>query len=775
MAGEERYLDVYHHFIDTKESLDIIFLKLLLLGPPRLGKTTLCRRLMGEIADLKSAGEAEHVHPSTGAVESGHVVVRNVSNTTAVLTQSEWSAVKNLHEEACVLFHSLVSTIESKINATPVASKANDATLHSQSMKTVGESTSSQSINPSLPLASRMMQQLTPAIPSSSTMSSFQKDIPEVVAMFKEAMGSQHWKDVKHMFKAFLRVEDTGGQPELMDMLPALTMGPGLYLLFINLQNDLDHHYNLTYCNTSGVSTPPVESIYSVKDMLLSSLSSISSSNSSTSTSGLGKEESTIPDISNIFKSSNSVAYIVGTHKDKVSKDRIRKMNEELQKVIKSTDFYDFVEFFSEEELIVALDNMEGGVEEVKKIQSLLEKSLYRRSLELKIPAVWLIFSLILRKKNKRTATIEECTHLSEALHMPLYETKVALWFLHHHAGVMMYFPDVSELKDLVIIDTQVVYDSVTNLILRAMSFDKVGHKEAHELKNTGKFMLSRIIAATSDISDDYIPARKLVALLEYLHIIARISANQQSLSLTSSSEEHMTYIMPCVLRNATKEELDSFSKKPHEVCSIMVHFKCGFVPIGTFPTMIACLITNKSFILIHEGIRKNIVQFRYGSSYTLLTFICCPIYYEVIISKFCNTKIEPHVECASIRREIESTLNTASSRMNYGSLMDYQFAFECPIHHENSQKHLCVVDRTEDVPDMMLCRNSRGNPEPVELHSEHKVWFGQVRHVLYYHTNKSIVVYYVYRSLQVHRLLLPSKNIHLLYNHTVSKLNSFM
>ena len=717
-------MDAYHHFIDTKESLDIPFLKLLLLGPPRLGKTTLCRRLMGEIVDLKSAGEAENVQLSTGAMESGYVVVRNVSSTTAVLTQSEWSAVKSLQEEACILFHSLMSTIENKISVSPVVSKTNDATLHSQSMKTVRKSTSS---NPSLPLASRMVQQLTPAVPSSSTMSSFQKD-PEVVAMFKEAMGSQHWKDVKHMFKAFLRVEDTGGQPELMDMLPALTIGPGIYFLFINLQNDLDHRYNLTYCNTSGVTTPPVESIYSVKDMLLSSLSSISRSNSSTSISGLGQEESTIPDISNIFKSSNSVAYIVGTHKDKVSKDHIRKMNKELQKVIESTDFYEFVQFFSEEELIVAMDNMEGGVEEVKKIQSLLEKSIYRRFKELKIPAVWFIFSLILRKKNDRTATIEECMVLSEALHMSSYETKVALWFLHHHAGVMMYFPDVPELKDLVIIDTQVVYDSVTILILRAMNFDKVGHKEAHELKNTGKFMLSSIIAATSEISGDYVPTHKLVALLEYLHIIARISAHQHSPSLASSSEEHMTYIMPCVLKNATKEELDSFSKKPHELCPIMVHFKCGFVPIGTFPTVIACLITNKSFILILEGIWKNIVQFLYGSGYTLLTFICCPTYYEVIISKFCNSKIEQHVECASIRREIESTLNTASSRMNYGSFMDYQFAFECPIYHENSQKHVCVVDRAEGVPDMMLCLYSRGNPDPVELGSEHKVWFGQVR-----------------------------------------------
>ena len=97
------------------------------------------------------------------------------------------------------------------------------------------------------------------------------------------------------MFKAYLRVEDTGGQPELMDILPALTIGHGLYLLFINLQNDLDHHYKLTYCNECGASTVTVESIYKVKEMILSSLSSISFSNTSSSVTRLEKKEAIVP------------------------------------------------------------------------------------------------------------------------------------------------------------------------------------------------------------------------------------------------------------------------------------------------------------------------------------------------------------------------------------------------------------------------------------------------------------------------------------------------
>ena len=727
-------MEAYHHFINTKESLDLLFLKFLFLGPPRLGKTTACRRLMGEIVDLQTAGEAEKAQPSTGTVESGSVIVRSVSNTTAVVTQSMWSAVKSLEDEARMLFHNLVDAIEKKSSASPKASKPGVVKTQRVSMKTVGESTSSHPTSPSVADAQRIGQQIVPALSSSSQPggATLQQDTPELIAMFQEAMGSQYWKDVKHMFKAYLRMEDTGGQPELMDMLPALTIGPGLYLLFINLQNDLDHHYKLTYCNKSGASTPSVESIYSVKELLLSSLSSISCSNASSIKSGLDKREDTIDDLSDILKSSKSVAYIVGTHKDRVSDEHINNLSEELQKLIESTEFCDLVEFFSEDELIVTMDNMSGGTEEVKKIQDLLEKCMTRCFRELRIPAVWLLLSLILRKKEKRTATLEDCMLLSQSLNMTTYETEVALWFLHHHAGVMMYFPNIPELKNLVILDIQVVYDSVTILIVRAMSFDEVGRKDAQMFKKTGKFRLNRIVAVTSKISGDYIPIHKLVALLEFLHILARICDQQQYHTplLSSSSEDEVTYIMPCVLNTATMEELDSISKIPHEVCPIMVRFKCGFVPIGIFPAMIACLISNKSFVVIVDGILKNVVQFRYGVHRTLVTLLCRSMYYELIVSEFISAKLESHEECAAIRKEIEATFELISKRVNYGSFMNYQFGFECPHHSENGRDHLCVLNRTESTPIVMDCLHNPSNLQPVELTDMHKSWFGKVRRI---------------------------------------------
>ena len=96
-----QYLAAYYQILKTRGSLDMIFLKMVFVGSPRLGKTSALRRLTGEIVDISSAGEPEQ--PSTGTVESGPtVVLRNLTSTT-VMTPSEWLATKNLTEEASIL------------------------------------------------------------------------------------------------------------------------------------------------------------------------------------------------------------------------------------------------------------------------------------------------------------------------------------------------------------------------------------------------------------------------------------------------------------------------------------------------------------------------------------------------------------------------------------------------------------------------------------------------------------------------------------------------
>ena len=199
--------------------------------------------------------------------------------------------------------------------------------------------------------------------------------------------------------------------------------------------------------------------------------------------------------------------------------------------------------------MILAIDNMKGGAKEIEKVRKFLERGIHRHFKKLCIPASWLVFSICLRGRTERIANLDYCYQLAQQLNMPSKETKIALWFLNHYAGILMYFPDHPELKDTVICDTQIIYDSVTNLIINTFKFGSVSKWASERFRETGQFSLEDIRGATSNISGDYIPLNQLVKLLEHLNIIARIvQDDSHSSQITPIYSSKVTYFMPCVL-----------------------------------------------------------------------------------------------------------------------------------------------------------------------------------------------------------------------------------
>lgn len=91
---------------------------------------------------------------------------------------------------------------------------------------------------------------------------------------------------------------------------------------------------------------------------------------------------------------------------------------------------------------------MEGGESEIEKV---LEEGLKQHFKKLRIPAAWFVLSLCLRKREERIASLQDIIQLAKELGIPRKEVTSALQFLHHHAGLLMYFPELKELRDTVI------------------------------------------------------------------------------------------------------------------------------------------------------------------------------------------------------------------------------------------------------------------------------------------------------------------------------------
>ena len=711
------YLIAYHQILATHDPLLMWFIKVILYGAPRLGKSTVRRRMAGEIDDISSSGEMEQ--PSTGVVESG-IVIRNLSSTTALVTPSEWSFTKDLAEETNFILWLLFGNNVEKEVVNDSAPK-HDMVSSPSSEIAEGDIPNSQPDVEESPI-SPMETAITNSAEIASSTNPKQGQspvIPEVVELFSKAASPSFWKNIKPLFKdtAFIKMEDTGGQPEFMDMQAALTICPALYLLFCKLIDDLQSQYAVSYCSPSGESSTPVQSTYTVEEVILSALASISCFKSFSTTSRVDSETTS----TSTDELQASIAYILGTHKDLVSEQQIEEFDRKLQESILSTDFYqkDLVQYSSEDRMVLPIDNMNGGKDEIKKVREILEKAMKQHFKKLSIPAAWLVLSLCLRKRAEKTASFASVLQLAGELGMSEEEAKLALWFLHHHAGVLMYFPKLAELKDTVICDTQVVYDSATNLIIDTFRFGSgVGRAASKKFREAGQFSLNDICKATASVSGDYIPLLKLVKLLEYLNIIAPIAFSNTS---------EVSYFMPCVLQNATREELDKWwesNSTPLSPAPLFIRYDCGFALIGVFPAMIANLAGSKSLQLIVNGIKKNRVQLQMlGGDYDTVTLIYQPKYYAVHITRE-FTETPTHEVCSAVRGLVESTLKTVTSHMNYSFCAKYCLSFECPFHP--GRDCLCTVARDDISPHVMLCQN-KGNLRRVKMQSQHLVWFGKV------------------------------------------------
>ncbi len=377
-VGKFGYLSAYHQVLSSHECIEMWFIKVILLGAPRLGKTTARRRLTGEINDIRSSGEEQEEQPSTGAVETGHsVVIRNISRNAALVTPTEWVALNNLTDEARMFIQFFYSHTQKKRAFTRkphVGDLSNFKRMETLQKKKVLSSPFRRSRifsgrkkreEPKPPSAKH-----SPPSAESSTELPQPQTLSEVAELVRNAVGPKYWKDIKHLFKdtVFVKMEDTGGQPEFMDMLPALTIGPALYLLFCKLIDELKSRYTVSYLSPStGESTTPVESTYTVEEVLLTALASISCFKSYASAPSCKEASTHIMDAEKLVTSSSksSLAYIVGTHKDKVTEKQIDEFDKKLQDSIRSTDFFTegLVKFSSKKRMVLPIDNMNGGEE----------------------------------------------------------------------------------------------------------------------------------------------------------------------------------------------------------------------------------------------------------------------------------------------------------------------------------------------------------------------------------------------------------------------------
>ncbi len=302
---------------------------------------------------------------------------------------------------------------------------------------------------------------LTPA--QSSAISAHEKfkesyalNVLEIYPTYIEAVAEHNEEKVKYLLKdtIYLITTDYGGQTEFLDLMSRFLMGASLHLIFSRLTDSWDSVFKMYCTNEEGVSTKKEDSIVTLEEVTFQTLASIacmknmSDKLTSNQASNADLEKADIV----------TKAIFVGTFRDKVSLSQFRERDQILKKKIEQTEFYhqDIVEYASEEFPTLALDNKKGTIEEINKARETFENCIKKNLGKVHIPCSWLMFSIVLRSKERHVMTLKECNEIAESLNISLSDVRNVLWFLHYHIGILLYYPEVRGFENIVICDVKV-------------------------------------------------------------------------------------------------------------------------------------------------------------------------------------------------------------------------------------------------------------------------------------------------------------------------------
>ena len=215
--------------------------------------------------------------------------------------------------------------------------------------------------------------------------------------------------------------------------------------------------YKIYTTNENGDCTKKEDSTVKLEDIIFQALASITcmkvphQPKEDTKEAAKESEDSQVP-------ITTSKAMFVGTFRDEVSPKQFVTRDEILRRKIERTEFYDkgIVEYASEDHLILALNNKHGGPDEVDMMRKTFEASIKRNFKKIRIPATWLMLSINMRHTKQRTMSLQQCQEIAGKLGIAPKTLRKALWFLHYRVGVLLYYPEVEGLENIIILDIQV-------------------------------------------------------------------------------------------------------------------------------------------------------------------------------------------------------------------------------------------------------------------------------------------------------------------------------
>ena len=651
---------------------------------------------------------------STGVAETNDVIIKKLTSEPAAIVGSQWWSMKRSKEGTQLdvyaegdlgyiaqLFYQLIS--RGSISTTPATSSepfpAQDSKEHSQS------EAPDTALVPASTTAETTKQDEQPddgtEIETLLRLSDTEKsEINDAFKKLTTILQSDSPEDLKRLLEdlTMINMTDVGGQPAFLDMLPALTIGPALYLLFFRLDQELGKKYPVRFHAADSEHEVTLESSYCIEEVLYQCLASIACFSSQQRAEREAKPLA------------SSHALLFGTYKDRVTESQISEIESTMEEHFKGTKLHQEGLLLKSlnGKMVTTVDNMFGTDEsEMSDIRRDIERIIKSCFPAIPIPVSWLMFRIVLHLLNKPIVSLAQCEEISKQLSMssPVQE---AIWFFHHDIGSLMHYSNIPSMEDTVICNPQVIFDSISKLIIEKFKLENLALKprEVYEFQKKGLFTLSHIRDTIDHHHSSLLELNQLVDVLQHHNILAEVKQDKEVAS-SSEPEPEPKFIMPAVMKYASEDELLSPSSTFEAMPSpIFVHFAGGFVPFGVFCAGVARLIAQLDSMsprwkLCDDQVMRNKAKFIIDGAF-FATLISRPQYIMVHIEQHpkarCKTTLE--VICSKVRKIVVQTLETVILNMKYkpyGFLhippeQPFELAFTCNLEDSHCNHFMTVT-----------------------------------------------------------------------------------
>ena len=533
--------------------------------------------------------------------------------------------------------------------------------------------------------------------------------IKKMISAVAEKSGGFRKLHNVYMKSFSLYMRDTGGQVEFQEMIALLVFGPSIFLFVFRIDLDFQSKFTIEYRTGENESINRYTSSITTEEALLQCLAGVYAMDTPAG-----------------VKTHKPLVLITGTHKDRLgpsADEKIAQLNKHLDSLVTKSGFQDLVLYADSEkgQVMFAVDNTSESDEDFKAIRSKIHGVITsREEFTIEYPITYLLFCLELQNWKHSVLSLDDFKTMAANYMIMGDEVSHLLQFLHFRIGVIQYY-NVDGLRHIVVKESQVLFNKVTEVIVKTFSSEALTMKELQDFR---KGILTASVLQSVVSKADKFSCQDFLKLLVHLRIITPYPS-------TTPGDQEERYFIPCVLNHiheSSKEELHT------DILPLSVQFQCSHCPKGLFGVLVTHLMTprsdrkpasNVSFALIQDKIFKDQVSFDV-CCYTDEDELCLKVFLSHMEVKFFPSHDDNRHQsigevCSSVRRVIETSILRSLDDLNYGKdKVKPTMCFRC--------EHCFELHQVKEGPSYckMKCRKAHTNSR---LPLRARCWYNEGRY----------------------------------------------